>query len=790
MVRPKGDNSRRSVAGRDPIVWKVIVGVAVLVLWTGIYFTASLQNQWPFGRTTVLALTPEILLASIVEQPDESLPSGWQYLPQRFDLIATAVFVLLGASALGDLLLRGIKIDLQGLSRTERVVFAGGIGLSVWSLLTLASGLAGWLSRPLFGAVLSAAMIAELILLWGERKARESSLRKEHEEWKRGLLAIGLLVTLPFLLAAALGAMLPPVDFDVKEYHLGGPKEWFLDGYVHFLPHNVYTSFPFLTEMLSLSAMVLQNDWYRGALAGQLILAGFLPLTALAVFALGRRLFGVTAGVLGALVYVTTPWAYRIAVIAYAEGGLAFYVALSVLAAVVAMRQIQRGEPGLRSTLLTGIFAGSGMACKYPGILQAVIPIGGGLLAWSVLHYRRNQANAMQTRSGEDGPDLAAVGSVKPAKAAVFRGVGTLIVVYGLGVLIAVGPWLMKNWVETGNPVYPLLWSVFGGRDWGAALNAQWRAAHSSSNYQVMTFFRDLADLAVRSNWQSLLVFGFAPFALFRRGSKEVWVLWGFAAYLVGAWWLLTHRIDRFWLPLLPVVAVLAGAGVTWIEGSRHGADSGSTATRSVLIWRSVAGTVFAVATVFNLSVVTSGLSGPPNYLADLDAAARVVQTPNLALLNEMLPADAKVLLVGEAEIFDARFTVIYNTVFDRNIFQEWTADPRPGLPEDDWPLRSTPEIDGIFAEQGVTHLYVNWREIVRYRTTYGFTPFVTPERFRELQDRGVLGDATTLRQLPLEAIEETSQQREIQNRFGSLIRKGRGSDAFIAAELYPVIAR
>ena len=32
------------------------------------------------------------------------------------------------------------------------------------------------------------------------------------------------------------------------------------------------------------------------------------------------------------------------------------------------------------------------------------------------------------------------------------------------GVAVMVGPWLVKNVVDTGNPVYPLAYRVFGGR--------------------------------------------------------------------------------------------------------------------------------------------------------------------------------------------------------------------------------------------------------------------------------------------------------------------------------------
>ena len=43
-------------------------------------------------------------------------------------------------------------------------------------------------------------------------------------------------------------------------------------------------------------------------------------------------------------------------------------------------------------------------------------------------------------------------------------------------------------------------------------------------------------------------------------------ILWAFAAYIFLTWFLFTHRLDRFWLPLLPTLAVLAGLGVEWVR--------------------------------------------------------------------------------------------------------------------------------------------------------------------------------------------------------------------------------
>ena len=40
---------------------------------------------------------------------------------------------------------------------------------------------------------------------------------------------------------------------------------------------------------------------------------------------------------------------------------------------------------------------------------------------------------------------------------------------------------------------------------------------------------------------------------------------------------------------------------------------------------------------------------------------------------------------------------------------------------------------------RGITHIVVNWSEILRYRTTYQYTDFVHPSRFQSLVDAGVL---------------------------------------------------
>ena len=74
-------------------------------------------------------------------------------------------------------------------------------------------------------------------------------------------------------MAIAIGGALTPVEFDVREYHLQVPKEFYQSGRISFLPHNVYGNMPLGSEMLPLAAMVATDDWWFGALVGKAMIA-------------------------------------------------------------------------------------------------------------------------------------------------------------------------------------------------------------------------------------------------------------------------------------------------------------------------------------------------------------------------------------------------------------------------------------------------------------------------------------------------------------------------------------
>ncbi len=778
MNKPSVDRPLESLEKDSPLF---LNGALVwLLLFFLIYLSVPLTNNREIDRWYIVPEMPFLLLDLVDPLPEENPhPAGWAYFPQRIPLIGVASIILLGAWGLGQLVTRLIRVPLAPFT-AERTVFAAGLGISFVTLLTLGGGLMGILSQGLCYAVLIFTAIAGVASALQETKQKTGSLGSLKLALPEAitvdtLFRVGCcLLMSPFVLSMFLGSMLPSTDYDVLEYHFGGPKEYYLQGYISFLPHNVYTSFPFLTEMVTLLSMTLKGDWFTGAQAGKLVLMSFALFTALGIFTTARHWFGSTAGWIAATVFLTNPWTYRMSIIAYTEGALSFYLLASLLSLVLTIAVLQKWKTNANDstdastadtsrlpgelwsfTLLTGLLSGSAMASKYPGVLSVVIPLGLTLLGFSWFLLRENKSVCWST-------------TLK------------LGVLFAVGTLITIGPWLLKNLVETGNPVYPLLYSVFGGRDLTDALNAKWKNGHGMRPIGLHEFKDSLLDVTMTSDWISPLLFCLAPLAFLNRQHRRLmYWLWIYTGFLFFSWWFLTHRIDRFWVPMLPVVAVLAGIGATW---------------SSKLLWRSGVTVAVLFAVMFNLCIVTSGLGGNNAYLDDFAYARKFtgnLTAPEIELLNQMkLDPDQVVLFVGEAKVFNAEFPVIYNTVFDEDIFQQWTAEANPELPAKQLKMKPAEAIKKKFQDEHIAFVYVNWSEVLRYRLpgSYGYTDYVTPLRFQKLVTEGVLRPPLE-NQYGYQKFESLSdnKKKEIEQWAPELIVERDGERYFVSAQIFPV---
>ncbi|MBN2713756.1 MAG: hypothetical protein JXR97_15160 [Planctomycetes bacterium] len=641
---------------------------------------------------------------------------GWNpdLITGRLFCGAAAGFVLLCSFTVGlklaDMLLGDIQIHAA-----ERSVFAVALGLLALSFLTLAAGLcsilnsyAAWAILIFFlttGAGKAFALLRDLY-----RAVSDAGAEAGFTEWAFVIFSCAVVILFLF------PVFLPPIDYDVVEYHLQLPREYYDMGCISYLPHNAFSAFPQNTEMLWLFSFMLGGgsgagpDTAWGVWIAKLINFSFLPMFLVAAFLCVRRLtegygkYSVTGGLLAVLLLLGTEQTFFGSMKLYTELAMAFY-AMTALLAVLVLWKTEGASVLLRLSLLAGVLAGGAAGMKYVGLVFIAFPVF--LL---VLFSPRKLDKDLR---------------VKCALAA------------GFASWLVLSPWLIKNFVSTGNPFNPIWNSAFSASDWSEEQGRRFEIEHSAERHGGFS----QGELARRA-WQifvgtpaeidgqespvsslGLLALICLPLALFgpwkgnvvRNGLLALWPLGCFAA-----WYLLTNRADRFIFPSHAVFAVLSGAGVASVL--HDGGRIGSVIGKGML---AVAG--FAVCASVTLLLLVN-LFSPIESQRELEAGAN--PTPVYRIMNGSVPASyylskayspwplrkwmksefsgGRVVLVGSADVFWLPSDIYYSVVFSKHEFFDL--------------LHKSANADALAASlkgRGVTHVFINWPELARLHSTY-----------------------------------------------------------------------
>lgn len=665
--------------------WALLVGVFLVA-----FATTSLQLGLPNedqddSRLGVFrsAIAQPLGLARLwVSVGDQVGPAT---ISDRGPILGYALLILLVAWAAGSLTLR--FLNPQPLGSLLRFVVAMALGLHFISLATLILGLAGWLDAwvifwPALGIVVAAGLAEVSSLRTPSPPAPPKPVDEPPQRWPLAVLGI---LSLGIIVQMVLGAMLPPSDFDVRAYHLQVPKEWWQAGRVTFLEHNAYAQMPLGAEMPALAAMTLTGDWQLGGLVGKTIIGFSSLLAVLAVFGIGQRLGNTTAGAIAALVLVGTPWLGYMAKLGLVDMASGVLVLLSYWT-VYESRQAQSNR--WRWTVLAGFLAGAACSVKYPNVVLVAFP----LAIWI----------AWPNPSGEPNR---------------WRSFLTTLALFVLISALSGGLWYAKNAAFTGNPVYPLLTDWLGPETRDPAAAERWQAAHDAGSYTLEALRESLSSIALTSRYQGFalvpILLGLLFVGRWPKGLASILV--ALAIYLVG-WWMLTHRIERFWVPILPLASVAAGLA-------------------GVLLWQATLWSRWLVVLLLTLGIVWHTVfltifdSKSNAFLAPIAKLTEENTRQEFRWLNEHTPADSRVMIVGNGEVYDLDVPIDYSTVFDRSNFEELARG------------RTPEEVHRRLVEQAIGTILVDWEWIARYREpdNYGYPEFVQPEEFRRLVSAGVL---------------------------------------------------
>lgn len=327
--------------------------------------------------------------------------------------LATLALLTLAATGLGAATLRVLGL-LDSLDRRETVPWCFGIGFGWLGLLVWAAYAAGITGATGLSALLAAAALPSLFLV------RRLPRPGRAPGWLGLAIFVGLAAALSMDLVEGLA---PPVDADSMAYHFYRPLQFIGWGEIRFIPFALTGAVPLGVQLAYLPALEIGGEQ---ALTLWCFLSGWMAVWM--VYGLVRRAAPPAWSGAVALVFATVPAMLYSAGAGHAEPRQILFV---TIAAVAAAETVRTGS--IRWVLLAGLAAGFFAASKYTGLLMMAAC---GLLILSGPSRLRN------------------------------------LVLFSAAAAVVSSAWYLRNYLHTGDPVFPALYQLLPYRadfPWGDA---------------------------------------------------------------------------------------------------------------------------------------------------------------------------------------------------------------------------------------------------------------------------------------------------------------------------------
>ncbi len=613
---------------------------------------------------------------------------------------------------------------------------AGAIGLWMLStaVLLVGSCAGGLLTMHFWWPVVGAGVVLAVAQAWRPLKALKP---------RRRFTAGSLLWILPAMAAGLwlAGAVMPPGwlgnltmdSYDVLEYHLQVPREYYHAGRVATLNHNVYSHYPLGAEMLLLLGMCLRGGPYEGMYLAKLMPGLFGVVMIAGVYggigSVRDAAHSKTRSRAAAVLLATSPWVIYLSGLAMVEPAQFCCLALALLW----LRQWLE-KPSARTAVIIGAMLGAACAVKYLSVGLVAGPVLAVMLIACLLRHGRLTICNIQNDGCHALTRLRVWACLRPSLR-YGRKHGTLqnrcyrvfahVALSGVVAVILFSPWLIRNTAATGNPVFPLATKIFGQGHFSDESAARWRDGHAPAHHppvpkppdykppkrqdsrseRLFAFLSGQKPYATQPSPGPLVlllavVTVLVMFLRFRMSQPWEWAVLGVLAIQMLVWAFFTRDMPARFIALAVVpISLLAAGGL--------GRLSSGGSIRSTL----------AVALL--VAAAGWGLASAWNYFHD--PAQNNFHDPDRRHRLGPVKLPAPTMLIGEARAFYFPSGTVYATVFDEH--------PLVGI------LRrsdSPGEVADEIRRMGITHVFVSWSEIDRLSHSYGWPAEMSPARLRE----------------------------------------------------------
>lgn len=333
----------------------------------------------------------------------------------------------------------------------------------------------------------------------------------------------------------------PPFMRDELTHHLFVPKLWIAKGKIFQIPDLLPSYYPMNIDLLYVVPLYFGND-----IIPKFIHYAFGLSTAWLIYAYLEKKINSFFALLGALLFLSTPVILKLSVSAYVDLGLIFFSWASFYFLIKWSEEPNHNKLLIISAILCGLACGT----KYNGLIVLMIltlnvPI---LYLFSGNYSYSNQITALR-------------------KTFLFCSVSIIIF----------SPWMIKNYIWTNNPLYPLYQNKIAGQDSSLRFSVepllQRKLIYKESPLETLLipiriFFQGKDDSPKFFDGQLnpfLLLFAIIPFFLKKiseRIRKEQMILGIYALVFLLFVYFTTDMRIRYIAPILPPVVILSTFGI------------------------------------------------------------------------------------------------------------------------------------------------------------------------------------------------------------------------------------
>lgn len=437
------------------------------------------------------------------------------------------------AVGLGRLIL--FKMSLCCVSAAETFVFGAGLGFGILSYSVFFLGACQALYPFMVYLLLG---LSALISLIGWKVRLPGTIKTEAEKLSFSEAIPGLLLLI-CLVCGLLLVLTPAIGKDALIYHLTVPKLYLQNHGFYFIPGNIFCNYPLNSEMLYLIGLNLRGDIVAKGVHFVMAL-----LILVSMYQFSRHLVpSARFTFLPLVIFFSIPSVFVNAHMAYNDLTVTFYTFLTVYTFLnwVSTKQTQW-------LAISGVFTGLSVATKYSALL---LPFMGCL---GILYVSRRQ-------------------EIGNRKALRFLGL------YILSTLVVGSPFYIKNWILTGNPMYPFLYQIFGGTGWDMAQARQYDLflrnlgmGRGLFDYLLLPWnvsFHAKMNSPVFDGILGPMFILTLPFAIWIRNIPNTLKMAVVYCGLIFLFWAANVHQIRYLMPIFPFLAIITGYILGYYRNNR-----------------------------------------------------------------------------------------------------------------------------------------------------------------------------------------------------------------------------